>query len=61
MITITMKTYNAAFEDYAAEVARILRDLADRYERDQTHLDGATLRDLNGNTVGKVHDDGEED
>ena len=55
-ITITIDTGNAAFEDGAggSEVARILRTLADRYENDglwdQTH----TLRDINGNRVGKA-------
>ena len=42
---------NVAFEDdYVAEVARILHDVARRLEAG--HTDGA-LRDFNGNTVGQ--------
>ncbi len=53
-VTITIETGSAAFEDSpASEVARILRDLASRFERD-----GAspclTLRDMNGNRCGLV-------
>lgn len=52
-LTITIETTNEAFQpDPWFEVARILADLTERIERNG----GApfTLRDLNGNTVGKV-------
>jgi hypothetical protein len=53
-ITITIQTGNAAFEDApASEVARILRDLADRFENEGA-LDATPLRDHNGNKVGVV-------
>lgn len=58
MITITIDTENSAFDAQKGfEVARILRDLADRIQFDgnftpevYTH----SLRDSNGNTVGGV-------
>lgn len=52
MSAFTLKVYtdNAAFaDDPDGEVARILRDVADRVEGGQE--DGA-VRDINGNTVG---------
>lgn len=52
---IRIKDANAAFdENPAGEVARILRDLADRIE---THGDEGriALRDINGNTVGEAY------
>ncbi len=49
-ITVTME--NAAFEDApASELARILRELANKIERNGP--DACKLRDINGNTVGK--------
>lgn len=51
---IIIKTDNAAFEDKPAEVARILRVLAERIE-DRGMLDPGNcfpLRDGNGNDVG---------
>jgi len=52
-IVITIKTGNAAFEESrAAETARILRDLADRFEA--YGLCDPKLRDINGNTCGQV-------
>lgn len=56
MFTLSINTDNAAFEDdRGAEVARILRMIADEVEggvdRDSGH-DG-NGRDINGNTVGK--------
>jgi hypothetical protein len=56
--TITISMDNAAFADDAAgeEVARILRNLADKIGGEGVHqIAGAniTLRDVNGNTVGK--------
>lgn len=49
-INITMD--NAAFADNPNELARILRDLADNLEAGNG-TDGANLRDLNGNKVGR--------
>jgi hypothetical protein len=52
MITITIKTDNAAFQDNRhAEVARILRDLANRLDRGFTF---DRVQDVNGNAVGSV-------
>lgn len=50
--TLTIETGNAAFEaDRDHEVARILREAADRIER-ADHYGEFTLRDYNGNRVG---------
>lgn len=48
---VRIKTSNAAFDgdDVYAETARILRDAADRLDRQQTQ---AKLHDMNGNYVG---------
>ena len=46
-IQITMN--NAAFDEPATELARILRELADDVEQGQ---DAKNLRDVNGNKVG---------
>ncbi len=56
-VVIEINTDNAAFEDDAgAEVARILRELATRYENEgffAFHSSGdRTIRDINGNVVG---------
>jgi len=52
-VTIQIQTGNAAFDESPTrEVARILRDLASRFERDG--LPPETLRDLNGNACGTV-------
>jgi hypothetical protein len=58
--TLTIETGNAAFgpspAERAAELARILRAMADRMERHENILSsGAPVRDLNGNTVGRWH------
>lgn len=52
-IIITINTANAAFDDGNAgvEVARILRELANSLE---LGMEPETLRDYNGNKVGKV-------
>lgn len=56
-INITIDTDNHAFEgnNRGAEVARILRKIADEYE------DGAwvseSIQDINGNNVGEVFDE----
>ena len=55
MITITIKTDNAAFgdSDYGPEVSRILAKLAREY-RDYDRPQFAKVYDSNGNAVGKV-------
>ena len=51
---------NATFYDengdisYSPEVARILRSLADAVERNATVSFDATLKDINGNPVGRA-------
>jgi hypothetical protein len=49
MLTITIDTDNAAFEDNPEEVADILAKLAKYYRANQVLPD--TARDSNGNTV----------
>lgn len=57
---LTIDCDNAAFQDenndisYSAEVARILRSLADSVEHNATIDFEKTLRDINGNVVGKA-------
>lgn len=58
-LTITIDMGNAAFEDDAPgiEVTRILHHLAGRIEQnpyDTWAMDGLSLRDINGNTVGRT-------
>ena len=62
MLTITIKTENAAFEEpgKAAEVARILRKYADQIEGDGDVGEWA-LADYNGNRVGFASVDGEDE
>lgn len=52
-VTLTIDTGNAAFDDgnREAEVARILREAADKIE---AGYEDFTLRDYNGNKVGTV-------
>ena len=52
-VTLTIDTGNAAFDDgnREAEVARILREAADKIE---AGYEDFTLRDYNGNKVGSV-------
>lgn len=53
MLKIRIKTDNQAFDQEGQEVARILRDLADKLEHlDKLQESQLPLRDLNGNTVG---------
>lgn len=59
IINLNISTTNAAFEDEAGEVARILRAAADRLDcaagtGDLHDDDGFALHDLNGNRVGEV-------
>jgi hypothetical protein len=55
MFTLSIKTDNAAFEasenDKVLEISRILRRLAD--DLDDNGSTTGTLRDYNGNSVGK--------
>jgi hypothetical protein len=54
-LTITLNTDNEAFETHAEyEVARILRELADRIESGDIDDDGASIHDVNGNTIGQL-------
>lgn len=53
-LNIVMNLGNAAFEDDPGEVARILRDLADKVENGVSEGDEFVLRDINGNKVGKA-------
>ena len=59
-VTITIDTDNAAFHENGdhpgGELARILRDVADDHALGLVYDRG--LRDVNGNTVGKVVVDG---
>lgn len=52
-VTVTIDTDNAAFADDAGwEVARILRELADRLAVDIHQCHAGPIRDVNGNTCG---------
>jgi hypothetical protein len=54
-VTIEIRMDNAAFDDApAAELAQILRDLANRIDHDGQADDGP-LFDANGNRVGSIH------
>jgi hypothetical protein len=56
-LTITIDMDNAAFEDDTeGECARILKDLAEKIDKGfgPTEYGNVTLRDVNGNTVGKA-------
>lgn len=53
MLTIKIKTGNDAFQyDPRPELARILRELADRVAEDRDREWKTNLLDCNGNTVG---------
>ncbi len=56
MVTITIKTGNAAFEgdNMNYEIARILRNLAEKIENDNMP---SKLMDINGNKVGTIEID----
>lgn len=60
MLTIHIKTGNAAFSDghYAAEVCRILRDVANDIEETRPFPGKHAIRDINGNTVGFWEENG---
>jgi len=56
MFKLVFDTKNAAFEDSTAEIARILRELAEKAE--QGHAPGpedgdGVVRDINGNAIGR--------
>lgn len=52
MFRLLIETDNAAFDDHpATEIARILRETADKMERGNFIN---KLRDVNGNTVGSI-------
>ena len=54
-IKIDIETVNAAFDDNAPqEVARILRELAERMETRACLPDKVNLYDANGNRVGEL-------
>src|SRR5690606_4532157 len=58
-ITLTIETGNAAFDDApASEIARILRAAADRLERGDCF--DFPLRDINGNTCGRLVIEGDD-
>ena len=52
-LTVKIDMDNAAFES-DLELGRILRELADRSDRDGLDPAGETLRDVNGNRVGSA-------
>jgi hypothetical protein len=56
MITIKINTDNAAFSELSTgtEVARILRELADKVYGQELNYNFWTLVDKNGNKVGKA-------
>jgi len=56
MLRIEIETENAAFEDKANECAWILRELAVKLDNEPRQIDQGeyTLRDSNGNYVGKA-------
>jgi hypothetical protein len=54
-VLIDIDCSNAAFEDFPdAEVARILREAADKVSGPKKVGDSFALRDINGNTVGSL-------
>lgn len=55
VFTVKFDTDNAAFDDgnREAEIIRILRSIADRVERDGCSGFFETIRDVNGNEVGR--------
>lgn len=58
MITITIETDNAAFEDDpGAEVARILREMAAHCAEDGIGGAEGNYRDANGNTCAKFSEE----
>ena len=52
--TVNIRCDNAAFDDAPeSEIARILRDIADKLESDGASGFFETIRDINGNDVGR--------
>lgn len=55
-ITLTIQCDNAAFEpEPEYEIARILRELADKIESNVLEEISCGLHDINGNNVGNLH------
>ena len=53
MFTLTIRTANAAFENFPGfELARLLREIADSIE-ETTDDDASVIRDINGHRVGQ--------
>lgn len=62
MFKLEFETGNAAFDDMPEiEVARILRQIADRIEGPAGRFYDAPVRDINGNRIGSVYFDAESD
>lgn len=60
MLTLSIDTNSDAFADNRdMEIARILRDIADRIE-DGQYSSASSIRDINGNTCGRFWFVGEE-
>ncbi len=55
MFRVKIETGNAAFDNDSDEVARILRELADKICEDGCYQT-IKLRDINGNTVGLAYE-----
>jgi hypothetical protein len=53
MFKLEFTTDNAAFENEAAEIARILRHIADYIEHGGINAHHGRANDLNGNRVGE--------
>lgn len=61
-VTLTIQCDNAAFDGGPEhEVARILRDTADKLDAYEVDEQGLVLRDFNGNTVGHLTVENEEE
>ena len=54
MFKLEFETDNSAFEDMDFETVRILRELASKIENG---IFPESIKDINGNTIGKVHID----
>lgn len=62
MFSLKIETSNAAFtDDPAAEIARALREVADKIEGAGGRFYSAPVRDVNGNRVGRIEFDAEQE
>lgn len=60
MFTLSFETTNAAFtDDPVGETARILREIADKIEGQHGRFYSAPVRDMNGNSIGRIEFDAE--